>query len=69
MFIINPKNIKDLKVYLASPEVTDYLLRVYGMAPLCYMATDDGQVKAGFRMTDELMDILKRIKKVGLGKE
>ena len=69
MFIINPKSIKNLSVYFASPKIADVLLYDYGIMPLCYMTDDvDGQLKAGFRITEELIDILKRIS-VGLGKE
>lgn len=68
MFIINPKNIKNLRIYLASPKVANRLLQEHGIAPFCYMADEDGKVKAGFRITDELIDVLKRMK-IGLGKE
>lgn len=61
MFIINPESIKDLRVYFARPEVSDYLLHEHGIPPLCYMADDLGEVKACFRMTDELIDILKQM--------
>ena len=68
MFVINPKHIKSLNIYLASPEFADYLLHEYGMTLFCYIADDLGNMRAGFRMTEELLDILKEMP-LDLGKE
>lgn len=68
MFIINPESIKDLRVYFARPEVAEYILREFGITPLCYMADDNEEVVACFRMTGEFIDILKQME-LGLGKE